>query len=168
MNKNKVTTLKAPREISEDPLSELLRAGAKKLIAEAVEAEIQEFLAQYAEFKNEKGHRQVVRNAYLPEREILTGIGAGGRFASESVAELARNTHRGLNSILFWCRPTCESVKTSRIYCLGSTSRAFPLETSRKHSIRFWELTPKGCLLQRSVAASVSGSKSMKPGTDAA
>jgi len=76
MNKNKVTTLKAPREISEDPLSELLRAGAKKLIAEAVEAEIQEFLAQYAEFKNEKGHRQVVRNAYLPEREILTGIGA--------------------------------------------------------------------------------------------
>jgi len=75
MNKNKVTTLKTPREISEDPLSELLRAGAKQLIAEAVEAEIQEFLTQYAELRNEKGHRQVVRNAYLPEREILTGIG---------------------------------------------------------------------------------------------
>lgn len=78
MNKNKVTTLKTPREISEDPLSELLRAGAKQLIAEAVEAEIQEFLAQYAELRNKKGQRQVVRNGYLPERDILTGIGEVG------------------------------------------------------------------------------------------
>ena len=76
MDKSKVIALKSPREISEDPLTELLRAGAKQLIAEAVEAELQEFLTQYADLKHQQGHRQVVRNGYLPEREILTGIGA--------------------------------------------------------------------------------------------
>jgi transposase-like protein len=75
MDKNNVIALKSPRENSEDPLSELLRSGAKKLIAEAVEAELQELLAQYAELRNEKGQRLVVRNGYLPERDILTGIG---------------------------------------------------------------------------------------------
>lgn len=75
MDKSKVVALKTSRENSADPLTELLRNGAKQLIAEAVEAELQEFLAQYAELRNEKGHRQVVRNSYLPEREILTGIG---------------------------------------------------------------------------------------------
>lgn len=75
MIKSKVVALKTPREISEDPLTELLRTGAKQLIAEAVEAELQVFLTQYAELRNKKGQRQVVRNGYLPEREILTGIG---------------------------------------------------------------------------------------------
>jgi putative transposase len=76
MDKNKVVELKKPGEISEDPLTELLRAGARQLIAEAVEAELQEFLAQFAELRTQQGHRQVVRNGYLPEREIQTGIGA--------------------------------------------------------------------------------------------
>lgn len=75
MNKNKVIGLKKPEDISEDPLSELLRAGARKLIAEAVEAELHEFLSQYVDIRNKQGHRQVIRNGYLPEREILTGIG---------------------------------------------------------------------------------------------
>jgi putative transposase len=78
MNKSKVVALKTPREISENPLTELLRTGAKQLIAEAVEAELQVFLTQYAELRNKKGQRQVVRNGYLPEREILTGIGEVG------------------------------------------------------------------------------------------
>jgi len=75
MNKNKVITFKKPGEISEDPLTELLRNGARRLIADAVEAELQDFLSQYATFKNKQGLRQVVRNGYLPEREIQTGIG---------------------------------------------------------------------------------------------
>ena len=76
MEKNKIIELKTPGENSEDPLTELLRAGARKLIAEAVEAELQEFLAQYADLKTPEGHCQVTRNGYLPEREIQTGIGA--------------------------------------------------------------------------------------------
>ena len=75
MNKNKIVTFKKPGEISEDPLTELLRNGARRLIADAVEAELQELLSQYFAFRNMQGHRQVVRNGYLPEREIQTGIG---------------------------------------------------------------------------------------------
>jgi len=76
MTKNKVIALKKPGEFSADPLSELLRSGARKLITDAVEIELQQLLSQYASLKNEQGHQQVVRNGYLPEREILTGIGA--------------------------------------------------------------------------------------------
>lgn len=75
MSKNRIIALKKPGEISEDPLTELLRIGARKLIADAVEAELQQLLSQHATLKNEHGHRQVVRNGYLPEREIQTGIG---------------------------------------------------------------------------------------------
>ena len=75
MSKNKVIALKKPGELSEDPLTELLRIGARRLIADAVEAELQELLYEYADFKNGRGHQQIVRNGYLPEREIQTGIG---------------------------------------------------------------------------------------------
>jgi transposase-like protein len=74
MSKNTVVTLKKPGDISEDPLTELLRSGARQLIAEAVEAELHEFLSQYEELQNQHGNRLVIRNGYLPEREILTGI----------------------------------------------------------------------------------------------
>ena len=75
MSKNKIIVLKKPGEFSEDPLTELLRSGAKRLIADAVEAELHELLNQYEALRNEHGHLQVVRNGYLPEREIQTGIG---------------------------------------------------------------------------------------------
>ena len=75
MINSKVITLKKPGEFVEDPLTELLRTGARQLIANAVEAELQNLLEQYADLRNEKGHMQVVRNGYLPEREILTGLG---------------------------------------------------------------------------------------------
>lgn len=75
MGKNKIIALKKPGEISEDPLTELLRIGAKKLIGEAVEAELQQLLSQYATLRNGVGHQQVVRNGFLPEREIQTGLG---------------------------------------------------------------------------------------------
>lgn len=75
MNNSKILELKKPAEISADPLTELLRNGARKLITEAVEAELQELLAQYEKFRNEQGRHLVVRNGYLPEREIQTGIG---------------------------------------------------------------------------------------------
>lgn len=55
MNNSKILELKKPAEISADPLTELLRNGARKLITEAVEAELQELLAQYEKFRNEQG-----------------------------------------------------------------------------------------------------------------
>ena len=75
MSQNKIIELKKPGEFNEDPLTELLRNGARQLISDAVEAELQDLLSQYAELKNEQGHLQIVRNGYLPERSIQTGIG---------------------------------------------------------------------------------------------
>ena len=55
MSKNKVIAFKKPGEFSADPLTELLRNGAQKLIADAVEVELQQLLEQYASLKNESG-----------------------------------------------------------------------------------------------------------------
>ena len=75
MSKNKIISLKKPGEFTADPLTELLRSGARQLIVDAVEAELHELLNQYVDIKDQHGHRQIVRNGYLPEREIQTGIG---------------------------------------------------------------------------------------------
>jgi putative transposase len=58
-----------------DPLTELLRSGARALIQQAVEAELQAFLGDYAKVTDLRGRQTVVRNGYLPEREIVTGLG---------------------------------------------------------------------------------------------
>jgi putative transposase len=58
-----------------DSLTEVLRSGARALLARAVEAEVAEFLAKHADLKTDDGRRRLVRHGYLPEREIATGIG---------------------------------------------------------------------------------------------
>lgn len=58
-----------------DALSDLVRKGARQIIAQAVEAELQVFLAQYQTLQDEQGRQAVVRNGYLPERTVVTGIG---------------------------------------------------------------------------------------------
>ena len=74
MSKDSVLRLKSPATI-EDPLTEMLRVGAQKLIYQAVEAELEEFLGRYAGLRNDQGHAAVVRNGHLPARELQTGIG---------------------------------------------------------------------------------------------
>jgi putative transposase len=59
-----------------DSLTEVLRNGARALLARAVEAEVAEFLAQHADLWTDDGRQRVVRHGHLPEREIMTGIGA--------------------------------------------------------------------------------------------
>ena len=58
-----------------DALRELLRRGARQLIAQAVEAELETLLAEHGERRTAEGTAAVVRNGYLPERELQTGIG---------------------------------------------------------------------------------------------
>jgi putative transposase len=76
MDRNNIIALRPSSERTEDALTEVLRQGARKLLMEAVEAEIDMFLERYKECKTDAGHAQVVRNGYLPEREIQTGIGS--------------------------------------------------------------------------------------------
>ena len=75
MSNDNVFDLKKPQSIVDDPVTDLLRQGARRLLGAALEAEIEAFLAQYRDVTDDKGRRRLVRNGYLPEREIQTGIG---------------------------------------------------------------------------------------------
>ena len=63
------------RETIADPVTELLRVGAQQLIQQAVEAELRELLEQHRDRRTEADNAGVVRNGYLPERELQTGLG---------------------------------------------------------------------------------------------
>ena len=74
MSKNNVISLENP-EGNADVLTSLLRSGARDLITKAVQTELAEFLSQYQNMTDSEGRPLVVRNGYLPQREIMTGIG---------------------------------------------------------------------------------------------
>ena len=76
MEENTIVAFRSPTDFQEDPLTEVLRVGARKLLAHAVEAEVAVFVEAHASHVDEDGHRRIVRNGHLPEREIQTGIGA--------------------------------------------------------------------------------------------
>jgi len=59
-----------------DLLTAKLREGAQKMLAMAIEEEVAGYLAVRSHLRDQDGHRQVVRNGYLPTRSILTGVGA--------------------------------------------------------------------------------------------
>jgi len=61
--------------VFDDQLTEVLRNGARALLARAVEAEVADFLDKHADLKTGDGHQRVVRHGHLPEREVMTGIG---------------------------------------------------------------------------------------------
>ncbi len=63
------------RGYSPDPLSDVLRAGARHLIEQAVEAELIALLSAHVDDKTEDGRARLVRHGHLPEREVMTGIG---------------------------------------------------------------------------------------------
>jgi transposase-like protein len=58
-----------------DPLTEVLRGGARALLAQAVEAEVAALLSAHADKLTEDGRARLVRHGHLPERKMMTGIG---------------------------------------------------------------------------------------------
>lgn len=64
-----------PRSLVEDPLTELVRQGARKRIEEALQAELQLLFERVGHLTDDEGRQRLVRNGYLPEREVQTGIG---------------------------------------------------------------------------------------------
>ena len=74
MTQDNVIKLAQPGTFS-DPLTEVLRNGARALLAQAVEAEVATFLGDHAAKLTADGHQRLVRHGHLPEREIMTGIG---------------------------------------------------------------------------------------------
>ena len=73
MTKDTVVAFRAPEGFSADPLTDLLRQGARDLIAQAVEAELNTFLAAHSGQTDAAGRRRLVRHGHLPEREVQTG-----------------------------------------------------------------------------------------------
>ena len=75
MPKDNLISLKNPDPFVDDPISEILRNGARKMLAQALEVEIESFISQYKDLSDALSRRRIVRNGHLPEREIQTGIG---------------------------------------------------------------------------------------------
>ncbi len=70
-----VVRLRQPDDV-DDPLTEVLRAGARQLLAQAVGLEVEAFLAERAALRLPDGRARLVRHGHAPEREVQTGIGA--------------------------------------------------------------------------------------------
>lgn len=66
----------SPVETPGDVLTDLIRKGARKMLKTALEAEIEDFLETHRQLRDHAGRQRVVRNGYLPSRDIQTGVGA--------------------------------------------------------------------------------------------
>ena len=113
------TVVRLPRpgaSVADDPLLTVLREGARRMLTQAIEAEVEAFLAGRAELEDGQGRRRLVRNGYAPERTIQTGIGpvevrrpkirdrGDGepiRFTSEILPPYLRRT-RNIEELLPW------------------------------------------------------------------
>ncbi len=115
MSDGRVVELPGPASEARDSLTEVLREGAQGLLAGAVEAEVDAFLAAHAQLRDEYGRRMIVRNGHLPERHIQTGLGqvsvkmprardksgSGLRFSSETLPPSLRRT-KNIEELLPW------------------------------------------------------------------
>jgi len=99
MGKGRVVEFRKPGDTVEDALTEVLHQGARKLLAEAIEVEVEDFINQHSQLRNDFGHRRVVRNGHLPGREIMTGIGA---------VEVSESRSRGSSRPISLQRPALE------------------------------------------------------------
>lgn len=118
MEEDTVVALPRPGSgVTDDPLLAVLREGARRLLTQAIEAEVEAFLATHAGLVDQQGRRRLVRNGHAPERRLQTGIGplevrrpklrdrggVGGpiRFTSAILPAYLRRT-RNIEELLPW------------------------------------------------------------------
>lgn len=75
MKHDSVVELKKKEPFIDDAITDILRKGARQLLAQALEAEIELYISQLAEMRDEQGRQRLVRNGYRPQRDIQSGIG---------------------------------------------------------------------------------------------
>ena len=75
MRESSIDRCVLPVPQSRDVMTEILRAGAQKMLAEMIQQEVEDWLAEHQHLRDEQGRRQVVRNGFLPKRTITTGVG---------------------------------------------------------------------------------------------
>jgi len=115
MSDGNVVDLPRPAGEARDALTEVLRKGAQRLLAQAVEAEVATFIEEHAHVRDEAGRRVIVRNGHLPERKLQTGVGdvtvkaprvrdragSGVRFSSKILPPYLRRT-KSIEELLPW------------------------------------------------------------------
>jgi hypothetical protein len=145
-----ITRLRQPDEI-DDPLTALLRSGARRLLEQAIEAEVEAFLATMKDLKLADGRDRLVRHGHGPERVIQTGTvevqrvkvrdrtaGPAGeriRFSSALLPRWARRTTSSALSGLSARMPCCRS-------CIYAVSRPV---ISRRRWASCWARTRPTC-----------------------
>ena len=75
MDQGTTDAIRFPEASSQDVLTGLLREGAQRLLAQAVEAEVAGYIEAHGDLRDAQGHRLVVRNGRKDERELQTGVG---------------------------------------------------------------------------------------------
>jgi transposase-like protein len=96
---------------SSSVIDQIVREGARRMLAQALQAEVEERIARFADERDERGHRLVVRNGYHEPREVLTSAGAvtvraprvNDKRIDPDTGERARFTSAILPP---WCRKT--------------------------------------------------------------
>ena len=136
MTKTTVIDFAKPSDFSPDPLTDLLRAGARELLATAVRAEVSEFMAGHVHLLDDEGRQRLVRHGFLPEREVITGIG-------KVAVQVPRVRDRGANpdgsKVRFnssLSRPICARQSLWRNCFRGFTSKASRRAISARHWLR--------------------------------
>jgi putative transposase len=76
LKEDKVLLLEEPEEVeAKSPLEQLIAQGARRMLQAAIENEVQEYLQAHRGQRTEGARAVVVRNGYLPERDLVTGVG---------------------------------------------------------------------------------------------
>ena len=111
---NSITAVKIEEAGPQDLLERLIRQGARSAFQAALEDEVNQFLQRFSKFRDDKGHRMAVRNGYLPERSILSGIGPLEIRQPRVDDPKLRRTEGGERSRARFCRPTWGSFPKGR------------------------------------------------------
>ena len=132
-----IVALRQPDDI-DDPLTNILRAGARQLLAQAVEIEVETFLATVKDLKLADGRARVVRHGYGPARTIATGIGpvevARAKIRDRGAAGDGERIRFSSAILPLWARRT----KSLDACCRSFTCAASRLATSRTRCRRCW------------------------------
>jgi putative transposase len=132
-------------------LDELVREGARRMLAAALEAEVDDYLAAHLAERDEGGRRLVVRNGHARQREVMTAAGAipvRAPRVDDRRTDLVTGERIRFRSVILppWCRKSPRWLRC----CRCCTCMACPLVTSprrwRRSSAR-----RRGCQRRRSV-----------------
>ena len=119
MKDDTVVALRQPESFSDDPLTEILRAGARQLLGQAIEAEVAAHIEAHADLTDASGRRRIVRHGHMPEREVQTGIGAVTVSGQECETEIHRPRAGASVSRHRSCRLISGAPSRSRRFCHG-------------------------------------------------